>query len=374
MYVLDYLRLGKNTTLEDYPIAIAMGPAESSPGVLAIMQLGLGANSSLLDTLKNRGLIASRSWGFWWGRGVGMSPQIDGSLVLGGYDAARVLGDPLVADISPSPGCISGLSLPVADILVNYTGGDSMSLLGNEAGQPPSSFCLDPYRPTMMRLPVDPSIFRRKSMGLWTHNYDPPYSHSVTIEKTNATARFNGTLTITFESGLSIDFAADELVVPNVSLDKDTGEIAVHPEEPDIVLIEAPVENANEADPYPLRFGTQFLAAAYLLVNHDANKFYIWQVRSAVEELEIRARAVDASNNDVPDVCGTSEIGGATPTAGAPGDGGLPPDPGGRTEPSGSNENKENRTSVKTLVGIASVGPEDVGGGKEAGLIPSVVQ
>ncbi|KAK8135471.1 acid protease [Apiospora sp. TS-2023a] len=285
MYVLARLYLNNDTALEDYPVAIAMGPAQSSLGNLAMMQMGVGANSTLLHTLKDNGLIASRSWGLWWGRGLGMSPQIDGSLVLGGYDKARVVGDPLVADISPSPGCISGLSLPVADIVASYAGNTS-SLLGSEANRPPSRFCLEPYRPTIIRLAVDANLL---ALGRLLDN-----------------AGFNFTLTITFGPGLSVDFTADELVVPNVRLDRDNREMITNSDEPVLLLVDALAQDSS------MRLGAQFLTAAYLLVNHDANKFYLWRVRSGAEELEAQATAVDASNNELPDVCG-SELGARRP-------------------------------------------------------------
>lgn len=186
-YVSDHLALGNGTILEDYPIAIAEGPIASESSILAMMQMGLGVDSVLLKTLKDKGLIASRSWGFWWGRGFGMSSQTDGSLVLGGYDKARVVGDPLVADILPSPACVSGLSLPVSDVVV-HADGVSLSLLESVVTEPQPRFCLDPYRPNIMRIPLNPTL-ESPSLGPWIYNPTPPYSYSLRFPDMDATAR-----------------------------------------------------------------------------------------------------------------------------------------------------------------------------------------
>lgn len=84
--------------------------------------IGLGTNSSLVNSLYAAGKIPSRMWGLDWGwTGATDDTWKDGSLVLGGYDKSRVKDGKFFAqnfplDLGASDGCalivfITGISM-----------------------------------------------------------------------------------------------------------------------------------------------------------------------------------------------------------------------------------------------------------------------
>ena len=92
--------------------------------------LGLNQNSSFLSYLKSSAVIPSSSYGLWQGFYGNLS---DGSLVLGGYDQGKVLGDGLTLPLNTtgglesSGGCRSGLVLNVTFTGVQLRDGRSES-------------------------------------------------------------------------------------------------------------------------------------------------------------------------------------------------------------------------------------------------------
>lgn len=97
--------------------------------------MGLGANLTLLNALVSTKAIASRTWGYSQGWTVAEAEhQVDGSLVLGGYDAAKTKGNNLSVPFSNDPHCVSKLVVTITDIKVNLRNGSNPSLLGSSAG------------------------------------------------------------------------------------------------------------------------------------------------------------------------------------------------------------------------------------------------
>lgn len=151
-WVLDDVQLG-NTTLSGYPIGMPgfdYGTEYHSQGAI-----GLGPNSTLLTALKEAGHISSRSYGYWWGQnGATANAQMDGSLILGGYDAAKTQGENLTLPLkSPSLGCMSGMYMTVMDIAMSFPNGTRASLVAPGA---PLNFCLQVDFPAMMSIAIDP--------------------------------------------------------------------------------------------------------------------------------------------------------------------------------------------------------------------------
>lgn len=114
-WVIDGFGTG-NITLENFPIGMPgfeYGSQYHPQGIL-----GIGPNSTLLTALKDAGHISSRSYGYWWGEdGATSNVKMDGSLVLGGYDAAKIQGsNTTIALKTPSMGCMSGMYLTITDI------------------------------------------------------------------------------------------------------------------------------------------------------------------------------------------------------------------------------------------------------------------
>lgn len=127
-WTLDDLGAG-NITLDEYPIGspgFDFGAQHHPQGAL-----GLCSNSTLLSTLKDAGHISSRSYGYWWGEnGATSNAQMDGSLVLGGYDAAKTQGPNItIALRKPTLSCMSGMFMPISDLVMQFPNSTRASLI-----------------------------------------------------------------------------------------------------------------------------------------------------------------------------------------------------------------------------------------------------
>ena len=95
--------------------------------------IGLSKNSSILSKLSTAPIIPSRSYALWWGlQGAEQEDQMDGSVVLGGYDRAKTKGKNLTQPLSPSSSqCPSGISVDVTSFRLRSKDGWSADLLGD---------------------------------------------------------------------------------------------------------------------------------------------------------------------------------------------------------------------------------------------------
>lgn len=134
----DVLHVNATTSLSNFPLDIIH---TSSFGRNA---LGVGYNSTLLSTLYNAKTIASQVWSFWWGLyGTEAIHQMDGSLILGGYDAAKTIGEPFVQDLNRDSTCVTGVVVSVTDIVMNQPNGTTNSIIGSSRGSG-KSMCIEP--------------------------------------------------------------------------------------------------------------------------------------------------------------------------------------------------------------------------------------
>ena len=125
----DTVKVDTTASLTNFPIGIL----RSDGGT--IDSLGLGRNSTLLNMLSSVGNIASRTYGYFQGwTGAYVQYQTDGSLVLGGYDAAKVTGSNITLPFAPSDACNSGYVVTVTDIKMNLKNGSNISIIGESAG------------------------------------------------------------------------------------------------------------------------------------------------------------------------------------------------------------------------------------------------
>lgn len=160
-WVTDNLVVNSNSTLGDFPIGIALEDA-GLQGYHPQAALGLGPNSTVLNTLKNAGQIMSRSWAMFWGRtGATKGTQMDGNFVFGGYDRAKVSGASYTQDLvyNSNPSCLSGMLVTVTDIVLNFSNGTSASLFDGAASTAMSA-CLLPDFPVLMTIPLEPYFQR----------------------------------------------------------------------------------------------------------------------------------------------------------------------------------------------------------------------
>ena len=107
---------------------------------LSINSIGVGRNSTLLSALQNVGAIASQTWSLFWGlTGEDESTQMDGEVVLGGYDKAKVTGKNLTVPITLGTDCRTNLVVTVDSIDMGFKDGTTQTLLTS-----PIRMCLDP--------------------------------------------------------------------------------------------------------------------------------------------------------------------------------------------------------------------------------------
>lgn len=150
----DKLTVNENTTLVNFPLAMPKadwGEEAYTP----LMSIGLGANSTMLNALKNSGKIISRSWSFFYGI-VGGSTRANGQLMFGGYDASKVSGSGSEHTISPptSP-CPTKLVVTVQGMVLRFANETEVNIFG-ESQSSALAVCLIPNIKTAMRMPLTP--------------------------------------------------------------------------------------------------------------------------------------------------------------------------------------------------------------------------
>lgn len=120
-----------NTTLkyQKFPLGIFRG--RQNP----MNTIGLGRNSTLLNTLVSAKAIASHSFGFFQGwTGAQTEYQTDGALILGGYDEAKITGSNVTLPLNNVDDCKTGLVISVTDVKMNLKNGSDVSILGDSHG------------------------------------------------------------------------------------------------------------------------------------------------------------------------------------------------------------------------------------------------
>lgn len=179
-WATDDLRLG-NTTLGDFPIGMPgfdIGEQFDTQG-----NIGLGQNSTVLNALKAANHISSRSYSYWWGKNsAAPGNAMDGQIVFGGYDAAKVTGPNLTEKLLPwSLTCPSGMMITISSLLLGFPNGTKADMLS------PSVIpaCLQPDFPVLITPKYEPYFeafinftntnYINNSIGVywWTPLYDP---------------------------------------------------------------------------------------------------------------------------------------------------------------------------------------------------------
>lgn len=117
-------------------------------------EIGLGQNSTLLSSLISTGSIASNTWGYFPGlSGVDATDQLDGSLLLGGYDAAKTAGNNITIPFTDDPSCSTGMVVTISDFRMNLVNGSNVSIIGPSKGDSFQS-CIRPDSAVSM-IPAD---------------------------------------------------------------------------------------------------------------------------------------------------------------------------------------------------------------------------
>ncbi|KAI9166491.1 hypothetical protein HJFPF1_02593 [Paramyrothecium foliicola] len=261
----ETFRLDKTDAIQSFPIGI---PRLSwDHGYTMLHPLGLGTNSTILSALRDAGQIASRVWSISWGR-MWVDEPIDGSLVLGGYDENKVIGEnytaPLIFDHhDSSSGCWAGMKVTVSDIKINFRNGHDESILPPNTALP---CCIVPQRQLLLEAPS--SYLERFENATLTKIRDVSYGLHWSAQLFDADKAFDGDMTFHLTSGLDIRVLNDQYLVPFVEIGS-SGQRLFKNETRELLM--------NGVANQPATLGRYFLTAAYLMVNNDAGTFTLWR-------------------------------------------------------------------------------------------------
>ncbi|KAI3395352.1 hypothetical protein diail_1408 [Diaporthe ilicicola] len=334
--VTDTVVVTSNLTLEDFPLGVVLTDW-GEQGYHPQAALGLGSNSTVLSVLLASNAIASRTWSWFWGlNGPSPSTQLDGNLVLGGYDKAKVRGTGYSQALSTATDrCASGMLVTLADIRLNFVNGTTASIFPSDASAALAA-CLDPAYPTLMTVPLYP---------YWT-NFETLTNSSATGRSTGLNffdmrydvgqTPFDGDITIQLSSGLAVRVPNSQYIGPDVAIDRTTGALIANQTAPSIAINALQSGNSDDM----ITIGRNFFSAAYIMTSYDTKSFTMWEANPTSNQNLV---AVDESGNEISSCAG----GNATATVTA---GGGATQTGSRSSTSGSGSTNGN-TRVGAIVG-----------------------
>jgi hypothetical protein len=152
----DLFTLNDQTQLSNYTFGVPLndwGEQLYTPQAL----LGLGTNSTLLNSLKKEKLIASRSWAFFWGKN-GRGQQSNGSIVFGGYDKAKVQGTTNYTRKLNYTNCAWGTAVEISTLGLIFLDASTKNLFNASTDakvSQPLSGCIDPGGVGMASMPYN---------------------------------------------------------------------------------------------------------------------------------------------------------------------------------------------------------------------------
>lgn len=292
VFATDTLGLHDNTSLAEYPIGI---PGYDFGGEYDRQaNFGLGQNSTLLERLKSTAQIPSLSWSYWWGISNSASTSATpGQIVFGGYDAAKVDGEPFTQTLQPpSAACQSGMTLSFTNLILRFPNGTALDLNPSRV----LTGCIQPDFPAVMSIPADPyfwkwmdvtqTMWMARSLGTyWFMPVFPPNNVWVNDPTRNfetgslTISSYAGALDIQVQGGPVVSIPNDVLVVPDEYIDKSG---TVRRNDSAAVLLLSPNDGPNVND--QLIIGMSFFSGAYLSVNHDNRTWSIWPAKATTVE------------------------------------------------------------------------------------------
>lgn len=99
--------------------------------------------------------------------------------------------------------------------------------------------------------------------------------------------RFDGDITFHLDSGLQVRVPNDQYIVPSVDIDRN-GSRVYKPDVRELLM--------NSLGDQPATLGRYFLTSAYLMVNHDAGTFTLWQANPSKKSSLVRVFDQDTAN------------------------------------------------------------------------------
>ncbi|KAL9125911.1 MAG: hypothetical protein Q9217_004946 [Psora testacea] len=270
----DALKVTFAVSLLNFPVGIirTQGAFGAVPDTNTF---GLSKSSALLNTMKSSGNIASNTFGFFVGWvGAQTKYQMDGNLILGGYDQAKITGDNVTLPIGYQNGCASGYVIAVTDITMNLKNGSNSSILGESQGSAIKA-CVEP---DVDWISINADIWSPfvtisgvKEIGRWTG----PINYQTM--RVLASGAYDGGLTVTVYPNLQIRIPNHQLVVPNYGINQQGRTFITNSNIANILFLSPP--DINDLP----RFGKPFLSSAYLFVDNDKEEFSLWQSKATTE-------------------------------------------------------------------------------------------
>ena len=133
----DIVYVSSSYPLYDFPLAMTKSGIEMN-------SLGVGRESTFLQTLLQDGAISSKTWSLFYGlAGEDYYSQMDGMAVFGGYDKAKVkdedMNETIKLDYDFKKNCRTGMVVTVTSIDVGFENGTEQNAFAS-----PVDMCLDP--------------------------------------------------------------------------------------------------------------------------------------------------------------------------------------------------------------------------------------
>lgn len=291
----DNFKINDNVTLNDYAFGVPLSDTLEQ-GYHPMMAIGLGPNSTILTALKSGNHIASRVWSMFFGW-VGANPntQLDGTLVFGGYDRAKVSGPAYTQTLAADSRCPTQMLVTINDIVLHFPNGTDASIVAKTSnGSFPA--CIVPDFPVLMTLATNPyfSLFQEYTKTSISERSSGQQYYSVLYN--DGDEPYRGDLSINVRNGPSIRVPNSQLVLPERHISDATGELLANYSRSNLVI--NPLQDINGHDLSLL--GRQFLSSAYVMVNQDKEEFSLWSANPTdIQDLV----AIDRAGDEVTEFC-----------------------------------------------------------------------
>lgn len=229
---------------------------------------------------------------------------MDSSLVLGGYDEVKVKSDKNhTGSIAAATICPSSMTVTIDSIVRNFPNGANPNLLDPMFGSRFLQACVCLQCSMVMSMPLDPYYERFET---WSSTQSIDRSLGINFFNIIYPANniYQGDLTITLDSGFSVRIPNSQLVLSDQKI-SDAGHIVSNTSVRAVNIYSLQDVNKNNLP----RLGYFFFASTYLMVDHDAATFTIWEANptTGTEFIAITA-------NDTADAC-TATAAAAGPAA-----------------------------------------------------------
>ncbi|KAI1130150.1 aspartic peptidase domain-containing protein [Nemania abortiva] len=283
--VQDALDIGSAQVSESYPFGV---PRLSwDHGYTISHPIGLGSNSTLLNTLVRAGQIGSRVWSIFWGR-----MWVDAEERRRWEPRPRRRHNRV---LDRHEGSHSGVRL-------NLRTGDDLELLPPNAA---FDACVVPQRQLLLEGP--PSIISEFENTTGMSNIGRSFGLHWSSYLYDGVDFFDGDMTISLSSGLDVRIPNNQYLVPYVDIDRNGTRIFNNSRRE--FLFSDVYDN-------PTTLGRYFLTGAYLMVNHDTGTFTMWAANPTRESTLVSVASTtsraDCDNTTSPE-SGSSSDGAGSP-------------------------------------------------------------